>query len=188
MQFLSDLWMPILVSAVIVFFASFLTHMVIPLHKNDFDKLPDEDKVMDALRGVPASSYSMPYCEHNKMNDPEWIAKADKGPMGIIHIWPGQVNMGKNLGLTFMFYVLVGIFVAYIGWHAFPTGSQHKYMDIFRMTGAVAFAAHGLGWMPMILWYGGKKWFWPYFIEAIVYAMLTGGVFGWLWPKIVQAV
>ena len=44
------LWLPILVSAVIVFFASFIMHMVLGYHKSDYRKLPDEDRVTDAMR------------------------------------------------------------------------------------------------------------------------------------------
>lgn len=41
---LSALWLPILLSAVIVFVASSIIHMAIPIHKNDYRQLPDEDK------------------------------------------------------------------------------------------------------------------------------------------------
>src|SRR6266851_761527 len=54
---ITALWMPILLSAVIVFVASSILHMVLPYHKSDYRKLPDEDKVVDALRAagvVPA--------------------------------------------------------------------------------------------------------------------------------------
>jgi len=35
---LTALWLPILVSAVIVFFASFIMHMVLAYHKSDYRK------------------------------------------------------------------------------------------------------------------------------------------------------
>ena len=49
---LTALWLVILVSAVIVFFASFIMHMVLGYHKSDYRKLPDEDRVTDALRSA----------------------------------------------------------------------------------------------------------------------------------------
>lgn len=186
MQFLSDLWMPILVSAVFIFFASFLLHMVAPFHDKDFGKLPDEDKIMAAVEGVPATTYSFPHCSRTDMKNPEIMEKMNKGPIGILTIFPGPVNMGRNLGLTFLFYILVGIFVGYLGWHALPSGGAHDFMDVFRITGTIAFAAHGLGWMPMMVWYGGGRMFWPYFIDAVVYSLITGGTFGWLWPKMAE--
>jgi hypothetical protein len=49
---ITALWLPILLSAVIVFVASSILHMVLPYHKSDYRKLPEEDKVMDALRAA----------------------------------------------------------------------------------------------------------------------------------------
>ena len=43
------LWLPILLSAVIVFVASSILHMVLPIHKSDYRKLPEEERVRDAL-------------------------------------------------------------------------------------------------------------------------------------------
>lgn len=181
MEFVTTLWLPILVSAVVVFVASAITHMVLGIHKHDFTKLPDEDKVRGSLEGVPAGMYSMPYCEPKDMNTPEGKAKFASGPIGFVTIMPGQVNMGTNLGLTFLFYLFVGIFVAYLGSHSILPGED--YLRRFQICGAVAFAAHGLGWMPFLIWYRGGK-FWPNFIDSIIYALLTAGVFASMWPHI----
>ncbi len=51
MTLLSALWLPILLSAVLVFVASSIMHMVLPYHRSDYEKLPDEDNVL-ALRGA----------------------------------------------------------------------------------------------------------------------------------------
>ena len=45
-----SLWLPIVVSAVLVFFASFVIHMVLGYHRADYKRLADENGVMDALR------------------------------------------------------------------------------------------------------------------------------------------
>ena len=42
---ISALWLPILLSAVIVFVASSIIHMVLPVHRGDYRKLPEEDRV-----------------------------------------------------------------------------------------------------------------------------------------------
>ncbi len=47
---LTALWLPILLSVVIVFFASFIMHMVLAYHKSDYRKLPDEDRVTNCDR------------------------------------------------------------------------------------------------------------------------------------------
>lgn len=53
MEFLTELWLPILVSAVAVFVVSSVLHMVVPLHKGDYRKIPDEENVMAGLEEVP---------------------------------------------------------------------------------------------------------------------------------------
>lgn len=180
MEFLSALWLPILVSAVLVFVASFLTHMVLPHHKSEFGKLPNEDEVMAALAEIPAERYMFPFPDDMKqMNSPEFIDRCKRGPNGLVVKFPGPTNMGQNLGLTFLFYLLVGIFVAYIGWHSIDAGSP--YLSRFRICGAVAFAAHGLGWMSFFIWFRYGR-FWPNFIDSIIYALVTAGTFAWLWP------
>ncbi|HYM35348.1 MAG TPA: hypothetical protein VET48_08135, partial [Steroidobacteraceae bacterium] len=62
MTSLFALWLPILLSAVIVFVVSSIIHMVLPWHKSDYPKLSNEDKVLDALRplSVPPGDYMMP--------------------------------------------------------------------------------------------------------------------------------
>ena len=59
---LVSLWLPILLSAVMVFVASSIIHMALPYHRTDYRKLPAEDEVMDALRkvGIPPADYMMP--------------------------------------------------------------------------------------------------------------------------------
>lgn len=61
---LADLWLPILVSGVLVFVVSSVIHMAIPLHRGDFAKLPGEDAIRSALRGqgISRGSYMFPFC------------------------------------------------------------------------------------------------------------------------------
>ena len=47
-----SLLVPVIVSAVALFFASFLSWMVLQLHKNDWKKFPNEDAVLAALPPV----------------------------------------------------------------------------------------------------------------------------------------
>ena len=87
--------------------------------------------------------------------------------------------MGRNLGLMFVFYLVVGVFVAYVGSHSIPADAD--YLATFRIAGAMAFMAHGLGLIPYMVWFNVKG-FWTYTFDALVYALVTAGVFGWLWP------
>lgn len=180
LEFLTQLWLPILVSAVAIFIVSFITHMVLPFHKSEFKRLPNEDHLMAELSKVPAENYMFPCPENSKdMNSPEYRAKMDQGPNGLLIVWPSKVNMGQNLGLTFLFYILVGIFVAYLGTHSIDPGAT--YMHRFRICGTIAFASHGLGWMSFLIWFKYNR-FWPNFLDAVLYSLVTAGIFASMWP------
>jgi hypothetical protein len=182
MEFLSELWMPALISAAIVWFASAIMHMVLPHHKGEWKGLPNEEAVLAALKGVAPGQYTFPHCKDmSEMKDPAFMEKMKNNPNGTITIWAGQVNMGRNLLLTFLTYVVIGVFVAYVGWHAMK-GEQVEYMDVFRLAGAAAFMAHGLGMLTHMVWFQVKG-FWTYLFDNLVFALLTAGVFAWLWPK-----
>src|SRR5262245_63134718 len=112
------LWLPILLSAVIVFVASSIIHMALPIHKSDYRKLPDEDKVLDALRSAgvtPGRWYIFPFCTHKEMKSPEVLEKFKRGPVGSLTIRPsGAPAMGKFLGQWFLYCIVVSILVAYL--------------------------------------------------------------------------
>ena len=95
---LVSLWLPILLSAVFVFIVSSIIHMVLKYHRTDFVKLPDEDGVMDALRGfaIPPGEYIMPNASSTKeMSSPEYIAKTERGPVAFMTVLPsGRPGMG----------------------------------------------------------------------------------------------
>ena len=44
-----SLWLPILLSGLLVFVASSVIHMMLPYHKKDYRAAPGEDGVVDAL-------------------------------------------------------------------------------------------------------------------------------------------
>ncbi len=180
MEFLSELWMPILISGAIVWIASALLHMVVPHHKGEWKGLPNEDALLAALKGVAPGQYMFPFCDMAQMKEPAFQEKMKNNPNGAVTVWAGSVNMGKNLVLSLITYLVIGVFVAYIGWHAM-NGEAVQYMDVFRMCGAAAFMAHGLGMLTHMIWFQVKG-FWTYLFDNLVYALLTAGVFGWLWP------
>src|SRR3990172_4738575 len=96
-----ELWLPILLSAVIVFVVSSIIHMATPWHQSDYPKVPDEDKVMDTLRplGIPPGDYMIPRPASSKdMRSLEFTEKMKKGPVVIMTVLPsGPARMGKNL-------------------------------------------------------------------------------------------
>ncbi len=183
---ISALWIPILLSAVIVFVASSIMHMVLPYHKSDYRKLPDEEKVMDALRAAnvtPGPNYHFPHTTHRDMKSPEAIEKFKRGPVGLLTIMPsGKPAMGKYLGLWFLNCVVVGIFVAYLTGRTRLPGTQ--YLEVFRMAGATAFMAYGVGQLQDSIW-KGQVWSvtLKHVFDGLIFALLTAGTFGWLWPR-----
>jgi hypothetical protein len=183
MAFLVALWLPILLAAVIVFVASSIIHMVLPYHRSDYKKLPDEDKAREALRSTPAGLYAVPFCTHKDMKSPETQEKYKQGPVGLLAIFPsGAPTMGKYMGLWFVYCLVIGFFVAYLTFHTVAAGSH--YLVVFRVAGTAAFLAYGVGIISNGIW-KGQPWanVTKEVFDGLIYALLTAGTFGWLWPK-----
>jgi hypothetical protein len=182
---LGALWLPILLSAVAVFIVSSIIHMVLKYHNNDYGPVPDEAKVMEALRGfaVPPGDYVMPRCADMKeMGSAEYIEKQKQGPNIIMTVLPNRPsNMGPSLAGWFAFSLVVGLLVAYVTRLALPAGAE--YMEVSRVAGAVGFCCYAMGEIPNSIWYK-KSWTSTLknVLDGLVYGLFTGGVFGWLWP------
>lgn len=183
---ITTLWLPILVAAILVFVASSLIHMLLPYHKSDFKKLPEEDAVLDALRrfDLPPGDYVMPHASGtDELRSEAFREKARKGPAGFLTVLrPGAVsNMSAQLVQWFAYSLLVGIFAAYMAGRLLPPGED--YIQVFRVTGTVAFACYSLALMQQSIWYG-QSWATTLksMFDGLVYAGLTAGAFGWLWP------
>ena len=180
-----SLWLPILVASVLVFVASSVIHMFLGYHANDYAPLPDEEAVGNALRSanVAPGDYAMPYAGSMKaMSSPEFKAKMERGPVAVITVrHAGPVNMGKQLGAWFLFIVAVSVVAAYVTSRALGTGGD--YGDAFRFAGSTAFAAYALGTWSESIWFA-RKWSTTLknTLDGVIFALLTGGVFGWLWP------
>ncbi len=183
---LTALWIPIVVSAVLVFVASSIIHMVLPIHKSDYKKLPNEEKVQEAMRaaGVTPGTYHFPRCEsHKDMKTPEYIAKLNQGPIGLMTVFPnGQPNMGKYLGTWFAYCLVISIFVAYVAGRTLAMGTP--YLAVFRIAGTVGFLSYGIAHAHASIW-EGRAWgtTFKFFLDGLIYGCLTAGVFGWRWPK-----
>lgn len=179
-----SLWLPIVLSAVMVFIASSIIHMVLTYHRSDFKKLPSEDEVMEALRqiGVPPGEYIFPCPDNPKaMKEAAFKEKLERGPVAFMTVMSGDFNMGKSLVQWFFYCIAMGIFSAYIAGRALGPGAE--YMEVFRFVGAAAFGGYALALMHNSIWYK-RAWGTTFksMADGLVYAMLTAGIFGWLWP------
>lgn len=180
------LWVPIVVSAVLVFAWSSIVHMVLGHHRKDYCKLPNEDAVLEALlgAGVPPGNYMFPHAEKpSDMSSPAMIEKYNRGPVGVMNLLPnGSPAMGKLLGLWFAYTLVVGLFVAYLTGRAFGPGTP--YLTVFRFAGTIAFLAYASTHATDPIW-KGERWSTAlkYVADGLVYGLLTAGAFGWLWPS-----
>jgi len=182
---LSTLWLPILLSAVIVFVASSIIHMVLPWHKSDYPKVPDEDRLRDAVRplAIPPGDYMVPRpSSMQDMKSPEFAEKMNKGPVLILTVKPnGPFSMSQNLIQWFIYCIVVGIFAAYVASRALPAGAD--YLHVFQLVGATAFIGYSLALWQISIWYH-RAWSTTIksTVDGLIYALLTAGTFGWLWP------
>jgi hypothetical protein len=182
---LAALWLPILLSAIIVFVASSIIHMVLKYHQSDYRQLPDEDKLLAALRpaGLKPGLYHFPFCTHKNMKSPDVQEKFKQGPVGLLTVFPSAPPaLPKFLGLWFVYCLLIGFFVAYLAGHTVAPGA--RYPAVFRVVGTAAFLAYGLGPLVNGIWKGLP---WSVVLkesfDGLIYSLLTAGTFGWLWPR-----
>ena len=182
---LAALWLPIVVSAVIVFVASSIMHMVLPYHRSDYKQLPDEDKIRATLRAANLARglYVIPYITHKEMRSPGACEKYKEGPVGMLTIMPnGTPAMGKFMALWFGFCLIIGFFTAYLTGHTVPFGA--RYPEVFPVAGTAAFMAYGLGRLGDGIW-KGQPWSntLKHVFDGLVFGLLTASMFGWLWPR-----
>ncbi len=183
---ITTLWLPIVVAAVLVFVVSSIIHMFLTYHQKDYLKVPDEDRLMDALRpfNLPPGDYVFPHAAGMAaMNSEAYKQKAAKGPIAFVTVLrPGQVfGVGSQLMQWFAFSLLVGIVSAYMAGRMLAPGVD--YLQVFRVTGTVAFACYSMALMQRSIWFSYN---WTSTLrsmfDGLIYAALTAGAFGWLWP------
>jgi hypothetical protein len=185
MNALVSVWLPILLSAGVVFVISSLVHMVFKWHASDYSSFANEEAVRDAIRaGKPAHGrYVLPYCGDMKdMASEAMKKKYAEGPVGHITILPnGAPNMGKHLGQWFLWCLIIATVAAFVT-------VKLVALDPFlarraaKVIGALTFIAHGFGTVTESIW-RGRPWSSSakYLLDAALYAIGSAAVFYWLW-------
>lgn len=185
MEIFSSLWLPIVAASVALWIYGALAWMVLPQHKKDFKRLPDDDKVLDMVRGLnlPPGTYGYPnFVSHSEAQKPEMKAKFEKGPMGTLSVWTTP-NMGVNMALNFVFYLVACFLIAYLAAAAgVPRGAGFgKVMQVVGTAGVLAFSFSAI---PGMIWFQANK---PAIVshvfDGVVMGLITGAVFALLWPK-----
>ena len=176
--------MPILLSSVFVFIASSIIHMLLPYHRTDKGQVPEEDKIMTAMRdaNIQPGEYYIPRSSNpNEMWTEELIEKMKQGPVGVLTVMPsGPPDMRKSLLQWFIYILIVSVFTAYITTQAVPPDGD--YLKVFRVAGAVSVLGYCFAtWHDTIWW--GQSWSTnlKFTFDGLIYGLLTAGTFGWLW-------
>jgi hypothetical protein len=184
MEFLTQLWLPIVVSAIASFLISALAWTVLPHHKKDWRGLPDPDAVQAAMRPNPPApgQYALPWARDPKaFEDPAMKERVNTGPRAFITVVPnGMPAMGPMMVKSFIYNLIVSALVAYVTWHALGAGAP--YLEVFRIAGATSMMSYILASVPESIWFG-RPWrnFRMQVVDGIAFGLVTAGVFGSMW-------
>jgi hypothetical protein len=182
----SELWLPILGSALLVFLASSVIHMLTPWHNSDYRQVADEDGVMQALRpfGLAPGDYALPRPSSMKeIGSPAFLEKATKGPRVIMTVLPsGPPAIGKQLIGWFAYVLvmttLVGGLVALVMRRG---AASHDVFHVALIVGALGYAG---GLWQMTIWYRRSvATTLRSTIDGLIYAAITAGAFAYFWPR-----
>ncbi len=177
---LASLILPIVLSAVALFFASFLSWMVLPFHFKDWRKFNGEDDLMSTIKSLnlTAGSYMFPgWNTPDEMKSEDYQRKCEAGPNGIMTVFP-KVSMGRNLGLTFLYFFVVSYLLAYLGTMALEPGTE--FLEVFRFISTAAIMTFLAAIVQHAIWFQNRIV--GHVIESICYAAITGAIFAALWP------
>jgi hypothetical protein len=182
----TSLWLPILLSAVLVFLVSSVIHMMTPWHKGDVRGLPREADALAALGPlkIPPGDYAMPFAgSMAAMKTPEFEAKLKEGPVVFMTVRPsGSASITGSLVQWFLYSILVSVFAGYLAGAALPSGAP--YLKVFQIAGTTAFAGYSLALLQNSIWWK-RNWGMTLrsVVDGLVYGCVTAGTFGWLWPR-----
>ncbi len=185
MVLLSSLWLPILLSAVFVFIASSVIHLAPLWHRGDYSPIPHEAELLSALRphAPPPGEYLLPFTTDRKeLRSPQFEAKLRQGPVAMITVLPNApFSMVRPLVQWFVYLLVVALLVACILGHTLPAGTL--YLRVFKLAGVTAFMGYALGLIQNSIWLR-RPWRLTLTacLDGLIYAGLTAGTFGWLWP------
>ncbi|HUN81168.1 MAG TPA: hypothetical protein VMV81_06605 [Phycisphaerae bacterium] len=184
MDLLLALWLPILLSAGIVWIVSAIVWMALPHHKKDFIALPGEDGFMDYIRksGVRPGNYVFPDFRGREAMKSERVCKAlEEGPVGHLSLWQPPLGMAGKMVGTFIVYLVVSVFIAYLAAVTLPKGAESA--KVFQVVGTAGILAYSFSFIPNMIWFGAyKRTIVAGIIDGIVYGLFTGAIFAWRWP------
>jgi len=176
-----SLWLPILVSGVALFFASWAAWMLLPHHKSEWAGLPNEEAVMNALRNanVGPGQYMFPYsCKPEDWKSEEFRRRREAGPTGTLTVWKSPPNMGINMLCTWLFFTIANFVIGYLAGIALDPGED--FLTVFRFVATAGILTYGTANILNGIWFGRKMV--ADIIDGIAYGLITGLIFAFLWP------
>ncbi len=184
MMHLTLLWLPIVVSAVAVFFVSAASHMLIPYRQTEWSPAPDQAALQGAFREAKPGLYVFPSPDSpRERRTPEAMKRWEQGPSAFLTLVPpGPMSMGRNLALSFLMNLLVAAGAALLVGHIAGAAPRHRL--IFHCVGLIGFLAYAVGPLYDAIWYW-RPWksLAMYALDALLYGAAMGAVFVWLWPR-----
>jgi hypothetical protein len=184
MEFLTTLWLPVLLSAAAIWVISTIVGMALPHHKQDWIGIPDEDGFMDYIRrsGIKPGNYLFPDFRSREALKSEKVEKALKeGPVGHLSVWQTPVTMGGKMGATFIVYLVVSTLIAYLTRVALPGAAD--FARVFQIAGTAGILAYCFSFIPNAVWFGAyKRTIIASVIDGIFFGLITGAIFAWRWP------
>lgn len=183
MEFLADIWVPILVGTFVLFICSFLAWAILPHHFNDHAAIPDEDAFLKFLRSqnIPSGNYIFPRPDkaseqHSKDN----MQRYSEGPRGLLDVYE-MPNMPLNMAKTICYFLVTVLTIGYITHVACPpTVETTDFMRVFRIAGTIGILTYASSNVLHRVWF--KKRIWTEILDGIVYGMVLGLIFASLWP------
>ncbi len=185
---LLQLWLPIILSAVGVFFASSLIHMVFKWHNSEYKPLPNDEVVRKALNEIPMSPglYSTPHCvDMKEMQSEQMQKKFREGPVALITLRrAGQPEMGKYLAQWFVLNIAIAALGGLLALQTMGIQANPHYAGHFL--GLFSAIVYSAGSIQESIWMG-RPWSATFknILDALIYGVVTALVFWQLWPAVV---
>lgn len=183
---LGSLWLPVIVSAVLVFIASSILHMAVPWHRSDYATMPNEDRAMEALRplAIPPGDYMVP--RPNTMDEARSAAFTEKmqtGPVMVVTVMPnGRTSIGRNLATWFVYLLVVGALTALVA--AVELRRGQDVHDVVHVTLVTSFMGYCLALWQATIWYRRRVLTtFKGTVDGLIYGAITAATFAWMWPR-----
>jgi hypothetical protein len=178
------LWLPIVLSAVVVWIVATMAWVVLPHHKKDYIGLDDENGFMEYVKrsGIEPGNYLFPDFRDPQVMKSERIDKVMKeGPVGHLSVWPTPLSMGSKMVTTFFVYLAVSILIAYLTRVAIPGAAS--FGRVFQVAATAGILAYSFSSIPNAIWFGSyKRTIVATLVDGVLFGAIIGAIFAWRWP------